>query len=64
MMKRLALMIAFAAIATTALDASNYFPQEGKKTTSKSQTIKAKKPIKKVVKKKALPVEDAKINKK
>lgn len=55
-------MIALVAVASTAVDASNYFPQQGKET--KSQTIKAKKPMKKVARIKAVPIQEAKVKSK
>lgn len=50
-MKRLGLMMAFVAIVATAVNANNYFPQEGKQKTSKSQTVKkVRRPVKKATK--------------
>jgi hypothetical protein len=64
-MKRLGLMLAFVAIAATAVDANNYsFRQNGK--TSKSQ-VKGQKPVKKTMKMKVSPTpqkEDPKLSKK
>jgi hypothetical protein len=60
-MKRLSLMIALVAVASTVTDAGNYFPQEGKR--SKAQTIKAERPMKKVARIKAVPIRAIRSNK-
>lgn len=48
-MKKLSLMMAFVAIVATAINANNYFPQQGKEKETKSQTVKVKRPAKKKV---------------
>jgi len=53
-MKRLSLMLALAAVTTTALDAANYYPQDPK--LSKEKKVTSKKMVKKVVKKKPVKV--------
>jgi hypothetical protein len=54
-MKRIGLLLAFVAIASTALEAQQYIPkQDGK--TAKTTVVKSKKPLKKVKKIKEAPV--------